>query len=135
MGILNIQNFWYLLKDTWLQQIETKYHNKNKSSYLKHISTANNNNFNNISISDEQAETVFFGTLSLVFNINIQIMTISNNSHITTIINTCKDITRPTKIINKRKSINGGNIYEPWINPTILQQPAEVQYYIPFLTH
>jgi hypothetical protein len=54
----------------------------------------------------------FFSTLSLVFDITIQIMSITNTIHQVITINTYNKI-NSIKIINKRKSVNSKHIYEP----------------------
>jgi len=121
MGIFSLQNFWFILHTTWLLQIQTNYNSSNKSTYLKHITTANNQDHTNINITTPQQQTVFFITLSLVFNITLQINVISNTSHTTSIIN-ASNITNFTKILNFRQSISRA-VVEPWINPAILLQP------------
>ena len=128
-GILNLQNFWYFLCATWLDQIQIQYKNTDatKSSYLTHIRTANNNNLNNIDIITDLQRKIFWSTLSLALKITIQINIITNNFHTTTIINTTKGDTEFTKIINIRQSLtnSNSNLYEPWFSPTIIEHPPE----------
>jgi hypothetical protein len=129
VGVFSLQDFWYILHITWLHQIEIQYPNPNKSSYLRHIITGNNNDLQNLIINNGVEETIFLSTLSLVFDISIQINSItSNNTHTSTTINECNN-TNNIKIINFRKSVDEGNIYEPWINPTILSTGTEVSAY------
>jgi hypothetical protein len=125
IGVWSLQNFWFILQPTWLHQIETTYNNTNKSSYLRHIITGNNNDLHNIIISNSVEETIFFSAVSLVFNISIQINFITNSSHNSITINRCNN-SNNNKIINSRKSVNEQNIYEPWINPAILNNTEQV---------
>ena len=117
---MSLQNFWYLLQPTWLQQIQTQYpNNANKSNYIKQISTGNNSNWSYISITSPTEQTIFFTTLSLVFNLTFQILTISNCTHITNTINACNQ-DNDKKSISVRQSINSATLFEPWFDPQIL---------------
>jgi hypothetical protein len=128
IGVFSLQNFWFILRLTWLNQIQVQYNNTEKSSYIRHITTGNNNDLQNICINNGLEQEIFFCTLSLVFNINIQINFITNNTHKMSKLNYCNN-NNPTKIINIRKSASDGNIYEPWINPKSIDIKQQVCIY------
>lgn len=123
-GVFSIQNFWYILKPTWIYQITTKYHCKEQNKYIKHIQSGNNNNFQDISIVETDQQSIFFTTITLVFDINIIINNINNTSHTPKTINPRKSDT--TKIINCRHTVIGGDIFEPWIKESDIQQSQKV---------
>jgi hypothetical protein len=113
VGVYSIENFWYILKDTWLHQIQLQYQSTNyhaKVNYTRHITTANNQDLENISISTPLEQAIFFSTLSLVFNISIQINTIHQNSYIKVLVNK-NPSPNNLKIINTRKSVQGKDIF------------------------
>jgi hypothetical protein len=94
--------------------------------YLNHIKSGNNNDLLNLSIASDLQRKIFFSTLSITLNITIQVNHISQSSHITTTINSCLSHNL-TKILNIRSSISNTNIYEPWINPTVLNAEPKVK--------
>lgn len=62
VGVYSIENFWYILKDTWLHQIQLQYQSTNyhaKVNYTRHITTANNQDLENISISTPLEQAPF----------------------------------------------------------------------------
>lgn len=124
-GIMNLQNFWYILKPTWIKHIKTHPNLQNKPDYITHIATGNNNNLHDISISHPIQRTIFFNTISLVFNISIKFLHILNNSHHETTLNACHQH-NPIKILNIRTSIYNTDLYEPWINPIALTSTTQV---------
>ena len=75
------------------------------------FTTSNNNDFSNITISFTKKLQVFFNTLSLVFNITIQLNTTSNYTNTVTIINSCNNI-NTVKFINTHKSIANSDIFK-----------------------
>jgi hypothetical protein len=94
--------------------------------YLNHIKSGNNNDLLNLSIASDLQWKIFFSTLSITLNITIQVNHISQSSHITTTINSCL-FHNLTKILNIRSSISNTNIYEPWINPPVLNTEPKVK--------
>ena len=76
------------------------------------LTISNNNDFSNITISSTEELHTFFNKLSLVFNITIQLNTISNYTNTITIINSCNN-TNTVKFINICKSIANSDIFKP----------------------
>jgi hypothetical protein len=86
--------------------------NNNHAKYSTIIATANNSNYQTIPIPHLQEQIIFFQTVSLVFDITIQINYIESQFHHSTTINTCNNI-NSIKIINQCTSISGTSIFEP----------------------
>lgn len=120
IGVVNLQNFWFILAPTWILQINKASNFDDKQQYIKHINTGNNGDFANIKITLPIHQEIFFNTISLVFNISIQMNTITKNTHSTITINLTNQPNR-LKIINWRLSYSNEKVFEPWINPAILE--------------
>lgn len=112
-------------------QIQSHFNNTDpkKQQYLRHIQTANNSDFYNIKISPGLELETFFKTLSLVFDISITSHEITRNNptkkHTTTTINSANTLNQQ-KVLNIRQSPTGTAIYEPWINPILIDNEQEV---------
>lgn len=129
MGVFSISNFWYLLLPTWLHQIQIS-NMPHKQNYITHINTANNHHCEDILITTSLQQHIFFLILSLVFNFSIQLYIIRNQNNQTSLINYSKQANLIIKQINIRKSIDGTDIVEPWIEQMLVARPAvEVQFY------
>ena len=120
--MFTLQNFWYLLRATWIHQIQMQVPSTDatKNSYIRHIATGNNYQYHTLSINIKPHMQIFFCTLSLVLNITIQVHSIINNSHQTQAVNTCQHL-NPIKIVNIRTAIKEQIICEPWINPQVIK--------------
>jgi hypothetical protein len=96
-----------------------------QQKYYNHIQSANNNDLPNLIIVSDLQQKIFFATLSITLNITIQVNRIAQSSHITTTTNTCLS-NNLIKIVNIRSSVSHKTIYEPWINPTVLNTEQKV---------
>ena len=72
LGVYTIHNFWYLLKPTWIHQIQIS-SLPSKESYIRHIETSNNTTVKDITINSIPKHTIFFKTISMVLNISFTI--------------------------------------------------------------
>ena len=118
-----MQNFWYILHSTWKYQIATKLQKK----YGKHIDNGNNNDFSNLIIISLDEQRIFFTTVCLVFSIGITINLINNSTYTSTTINPHQSTT--IKIINQRKTVTSGDLFEPYIKEESLLHPQKVFYF------
>jgi hypothetical protein len=66
LGAVIIQNFWYLLRPTWINFIKTTSKFPHRIHYIKHIQTGNNNDISSITITSSYQQDAFFKCLSLV---------------------------------------------------------------------
>lgn len=111
-GVASLQNFWYLLKPTWMKELQNSTIS-HKLEYMRHVETGNNYDFCDMEIQSQQQQQVFFNTISLVFGFEIHVHNITGSTHSTTIFNRCGK-SETIKIINKRKLANGKDCFEPW---------------------
>lgn len=126
LGVFSLQNFWYLLKETWIHGIKMQFGSSGScSTYIRHIITGNNGDWENISIATEDEQIAFFHTLCVVFNITICLHFLMGTACNTRNINICPTATQ-VKIINVRKSVQGNYIFEPWINPESVGSISQV---------
>lgn len=124
-GVVNLHNFWCLLRTTWLRQIDIQYKGGKYTSYYRHIETGNNSDLDNLSISSTLEQQIFFTTLSLVLKVTFLIHHIHQATSLSKSINAC-DMPNHIKTINYRKSIQGDDIFEPWIAESVLQSSHKV---------
>jgi hypothetical protein len=66
LGAVTVQNFWYLLRPTWINIIKTTPKFPHRIHYIKHIQTGNNNNIPNITIISSCQLDALFKCLNLV---------------------------------------------------------------------
>jgi hypothetical protein len=131
--VYSLQNYWLILQETWCHQIELQFQEtlQAKQQYMHHISSANNNDLHNIITTSHIQQTILFTTINLVFQIPIQINTITGQSYSFSIINYAQALTSP-KIINKKSTINKAQVFEPWINPDGVALDQQVILGIPY---
>ena len=123
--VQTLQDFWYLLLSTWINQLEIHMNTLDKPQYIKTIQTASNGNHENISIPTLQTHTIFFQTLTLVLDITLQIFTISELETTKITINVSLH-NNALKILTFRKLINNVEACDPWINLAILHLQQQV---------
>jgi hypothetical protein len=121
LGAVTIQNFWYLLRPTWINFIKTTPKFPHRIHYIKHIQTGNNNDIPSITITSSYQQDAFFKCLSLVLQ---QPFILKRLSHgvVTDITINPGNYARTSKIMLVRNSVNGSVIYEPWLQTSKLTQ-------------
>lgn len=124
LGVRSIQNFWLLLKSTWINTIKSQLPREIRPSYIKHIEKREKTP-QTILIDSEEKLMVFFSTLSFVFGFQVHLNFIDVASHSTKVINSRKLKNNRAKYINVRK-FNQEFMVEPWINEVCLYEPDQV---------
>jgi hypothetical protein len=121
LGAVTIQNFWYLLRPTWINFIKTTPKFSHRIYYIKHIQTRNNNDIPNITIISSYQLDAFFKYLSLVLQQPFILKQLSHGVVTDTKVNP-GNYACSSKIMLIRESVNGSTIYEPWLKTSKLTQ-------------
>jgi hypothetical protein len=119
LGAVTIQNFWYLLRPTWINFIKTIPKFPHRIHYIKHIQTGNNNDIPNITIISSYQLDAFFKCLSLVLQQPFILKRLSHGVVTDTKVNP-GNYACSSKIMLIRESVNGSKIYEPWLKTSKL---------------
>jgi hypothetical protein len=121
LGAVTIQNFWYLLRLTWINFIKTIPKFLHRIHYIKYIQTGNNNDIPNITIISSYQLDAFFKCLSLVLQQLFILKRLSHGVVTNTKVNP-GNYACFSKIMLIRESMNGSMIYEPWLKTSKLIQ-------------
>ena len=122
--ISSLQNFWYILRNTWESEIKIQYKHPEQSLYHKHILSGNNGNIKGIRIADQTQAEIFLFVVSIVFDLRLHLNKIEGKSFSTTKI-------KPSNNKNNIKTLNvrqfmGSALYEPWISTSLIANPVQV---------
>lgn len=131
LGAITIQNFWYLVRPTWINIIRTTPKFPQRIHYIKHIQTGNNNDILNITIISSYQLDAFFKCLNLVLQQPFILKRLSHDVVTSSSINP-ESYTCSFKIMLIRESVNGSVIYEPWLKTSKLTQELFPVYFLSF---